>query len=137
MITVLNEQSETNCAQARADGEDLWISAPELETATGWSMKPEGLCRGDVCLPVPRENAADYVDAEVLNAAAFWRRMQHPVVRAEAGDVWVLGTSAADRGSSLATLEAPDFALPDLAGTPRSLSQQRGKKVLLATWASW
>lgn len=137
MITVLNEQSETNCAQARADGDDLWISAPELEAATGWSLKPEGLCRGDVCLPVPREHAADYVDGELLNAAAFWRRMQHPVVRADAGDVWVLGTGAADRGSSLSTLEAPDFALPDLAGTTWSLSQQRGKKVLLATWASW
>ena len=137
MITVLHEQSETNCVQARADGEALWISAPELEAATGWSMKPEGLCRGDVCVPAPHGRAADYVDGEMLNAAAFWRRMQHPVVRAAAGDVWVLGTSAADRGRTLATLEAPDFALPDLAGTAWSLSQQRGKRVLLATWASW
>ena len=137
MITVLNEQSETICAQARADGEDLWISAPEFEAATGWSMKPEGLCRGDICLPVPREQAADFVDGDVINAAAFWRRMQHPLVRADAGDLWVLGTSAADRASSLTTLEAPDFSLPDLTGTTRSLSEQRGKKVLLATWASW
>jgi hypothetical protein len=68
MITVLNEQSETIYAQARADGEDLWISAPEFEAATGWSMKPEGLCRGDICLPVPREQAADFVDGDVFNA---------------------------------------------------------------------
>jgi hypothetical protein len=137
MITVLNEQSETICAQARGDGEDLWISAPELEAATGWSMRPAGLCRGDVCLPVPPDQAAEYVDGEMLNAAAFWRRMQHPVVHAAAGDLWVLGTSAANRGSTLSTLDAPDFALPDLAGTMWSLSQQRGRKVLLATWASW
>ena len=54
-----------------------------------------------------------------------------------AGEVWVLGTSAADRSSALQSLEAPDFALPDLAGATCTLSQQRGKKVLLATWASW
>jgi hypothetical protein len=137
MITVLNEQCETICAEARADGENLWMSAPELEAATGWSMKNEGLCRDDICLPVPREHAAEFVAGDLVNAAAFWRRMQYPVVRAAAGDLWVLGTGAADRGSTLRTLEAPDFALPDLAGTTWSLSQQRGKKVLLATWASW
>ena len=32
---------------------------------------------------------------------------------------------------------APDFALPDLAGELHTLSEHRGKKVLLATWASW
>ena len=31
----------------------------------------------------------------------------------------------------------PDFTLPDVNGVPRSLSQLRGKKVFLATWASW
>src|SRR5262245_1560763 len=137
MITLLNEQAETVCAKARADGENLWISAPELEAATGWSMKPEGLCRDDICLPVPREQAAEFVAGDLVNAAAFWRRMQHPVVQSAAGDLWVLGTSATERGSTLKTLEAPDFALPDLAGRTWSLSQQRGKKVLLATWASW
>jgi hypothetical protein len=59
------------------------------------------------------------------------------VVRDAAGEVWVLGTNAANRSSALASLEAPDFALQDLAGATFTLSQQRGKKVLLATWASW
>ena len=137
MITVLHEQSETTCAGARVRGEELWLAAPEFAAATGWSMKPEGLCRGDVCLPVPPGRAADYVDGADLNATAFWHRLQHPVVHDAAGEVWVLGTSAADRGSALGSLEAPDFALQDLAGATWSLSQQRGKKVLLATWASW
>ncbi|NDG42002.1 MAG: TlpA family protein disulfide reductase, partial [Betaproteobacteria bacterium] len=38
---------------------------------------------------------------------------------------------------ALSTLEAPDFELPDLAGQTHRLSDYRGKKVLLATWASW
>jgi peroxiredoxin len=34
-------------------------------------------------------------------------------------------------------LDAPDFTLPDLTGAEHALSEHRGKKVLLATWASW
>ncbi len=56
----------------------------------------------------------------------------------EAGEaVAVLGTPAADRAASLATLEAPDFELPDLAGRTHRLSDHRGKKVLLIAYASW
>ena len=33
--------------------------------------------------------------------------------------------------------EAPDFTLPDAAGRLHRLSEHRGKKVLLVTWASW
>ncbi len=36
-----------------------------------------------------------------------------------------------------ATLEAPDFELPDLSGKMHRLSQHRGKKVLLIAYASW
>jgi peroxiredoxin len=37
----------------------------------------------------------------------------------------------------MATLEAPDFTLPDLAGRMHTLSDHRGKKVLLIAYASW
>jgi hypothetical protein len=137
MITLLHEQSETTCSTGRASGEDLWIGAQEFAAATGWSLKPEGLCRGDTCVPVPPGHAADYVSGDALNAAAFWRRMHGPVVYDAAGEAWVLGAGAADRTMALQSLEAPDFALPDLAGKTGTLSEHRGKKVLLATWASW
>ena len=48
-----------------------------------------------------------------------------------------LGVSAADRARALSSLEAPDFTLPDLDGRPHSLSDHRGKKVLLVAYASW
>ena len=48
-----------------------------------------------------------------------------------------LGVSAAERAKALASLEAPDFTLPDLDGRMHSLSRQRGKKVLLVDYASW
>ena len=137
MVVVVHEQSETECASARADGEHLWIDAGEFEAATGWSLKPEGLCRGDICVPVPPGRAHELVAGGAVNAAAFWGRMGNPVVHDAARKVWVLGTSAADRSTSLQSLEAPDFALPDLDGRTRTLSEHRGRKVLVATWASW
>jgi hypothetical protein len=48
-----------------------------------------------------------------------------------------LGVPAAERARRLASLEAPDFALPDLDGRRHTLAGQRGKKVLLVAWASW
>ena len=56
---------------------------------------------------------------------------------AGAGDTWVLGTGAGERARALSSLQAPDFALPDLDGRRHALADQRGKKVLLVTWASW
>jgi hypothetical protein len=137
MVTLLHEQSETRSETARVKGEDLWISPRDFERATGWTLKPEGFCLGDVCVPVPSNNRLSYVDGDKVNAAAFWRRLGNPIVRDASGEVWALGTAASGRAASLHSLEAPDFALPDLSGVTHRLSEQRGKKVLLATWASW
>ena len=48
-----------------------------------------------------------------------------------------LGVPARARAAALASLEAPDVTLPDLDGRLHSLSEHRGKKVLLVAYASW
>ena len=72
-----------------------------------------------------------------LNIAAFWRHMGRPAVHDERGEIWVLGSDARQRSEALRSLEAPDFTLPDSSGRMHSLSDYRGKKVLLVTWSSW
>lgn len=144
MITILHEQRTTAHPGAVADAATgaLWLDAEGIAAATGWQWQPEGLCQGDVCLPLPPGARADLVRDEPgkaprLDIAAMWRRSGQPVVHDGARSTWVLGTGAAQRGDALATLEAPDFTLPDLDGTPHALSAYRGRKVLLTTWASW
>lgn len=137
MTTILTDQGAAEAAGARAEGDALWLPNAELEAATGWAMKPEGLCRGPVCVPVPAQDRETYVRDGMVNVAAFWRRLDKPVLGSEAGDVWVLGEAAEERAQALSSLEAPDFALTDLDGRTHTLSEHRGKKVLLATWASW
>jgi hypothetical protein len=136
-ITILSDQGNVPVSAATADPGALWLTPADAERATGWTMKPEGLCRGPVCIPVPPARRADFVRDGAINLAAFWRYRDAPAVASDAGDVWALGEPAAARAEALDSLEAPDFALPDIDGKLHRLSDYRGQKVLLATWASW
>jgi hypothetical protein len=137
MPTLLHDQRQTELPDDCADGDALWLDAAAIERSTGWSWKPEGLCHGGLCVPLPPAQNSELVRGGRLNLAAMWRRSGQPVVHDSASRHWVLGTGAAQRGAALATLQAPDFALPDLQGREHRLSQYRGRKMFLATWASW
>ena len=116
-----------------ATHDGLWMSPVDAERVCGWTLKPEGMCRAERCVPLPASAVApNEVDLEV-----FWKKLGGPVVASEAGDVWALGAPPEERNAALEGLEAPDFVLPDVDGVARSLSQLRGRKVFLATWASW
>ncbi len=103
--------------------------------AIGFALKPEGLCRGPLCFPVP-EGSTVIADGG-LELNAFAALSQRPIAIDLDHDAAFLGASAADRGAALASLGAPDFTLPDLDGKLHSLSEHRGKKVLLVAYASW
>jgi AhpC/TSA family len=136
MITVLTEAGA--CAlPAVSAGDDLWLSGGDVPRATGWILKPEGLCQGEICLPMPRTNAERYVRRDEVNIAAFWRLLNRPVLHDAAGETWMLGAGAAERARQLESLDAPDFTLPDLDGKSHSLSDFRGQRVFLTTWSSW
>jgi hypothetical protein len=137
MITIQSDLGETTVANGQADGDALWLSAHDAEAATGFVKKPEGLCKGDLCVPLPPGREAAFVRGAEVNVAGLWRHLGRPVVRSARGDAWVLGEGARDRAAALETLEAPDFTLPDASGRMHSLSSHRGNKVLLVTWASW
>jgi hypothetical protein len=137
MVTLLTESGEHEVTGAEPSTEALWCSARDALQATGWEAKPEGLCKGDVCVPLPAGRARELVDGGRINLAALWRHLGQPAVRSERGHVWVLTESARERKAVLASLEAPDFALPDPSGRMHRLSDYRGKKVFLVTWASW
>ena len=57
--TVIDEQRVHTVA---GDGDALIIDPVLL----GWDRKPEGLCRDEVCIPVPAGTPAGGLDAELL-----------------------------------------------------------------------
>ncbi len=137
MATILTDDGATEVERGEGAPGALWIGNEFAEAATGWTLKPEGLCRGDVCVPVPAGREDEFVRDGAVELAAFWKYIGKPVLNDRAGAVWLLGEGAADRSARLMSLEAPDFALPDLGGRMHRLFDQRGKKVFLSTWASW
>lgn len=108
----------------------LTIPRAEFEAGTGWKLKPEGACKGDVCIPLP-ETQGDDVDVKALAEA-----MGLPLAVAPEHGLWALGPEAIG-GRALVTAEAPDLRLPDLDGNEFALSSLRGKKVLLYAWAPY
>lgn len=98
-----------------------------LRARTGWELKPEGACKGDICVPL---GGIDPTDARALAA-----RLGMPVVEDAVQGLLALGPEAG--GRALTTARAPELALPDLNGELFHLSSLRGKKVLVVAWASW
>jgi hypothetical protein len=121
--------------EAAVSGERVAIDPASLERALGWKLRPEGLCRGALCVPVRDRDAL--VGPDGIDLAGLAAALGRPLALDAAERAAALGTPAAERRARLTSLEAPDFTLPDLAGRLHSLSAQRGKKVLLVTWASW
>ncbi len=131
-IVILYDARVTTLPQAEARGDALWLSAADLQTATGWKLEAAGLCRGDACVRVDNawRDAAGRIDL-----AAFARHMGQPLTRDE--NVIAFGESVNARHAALFSLDAPDFTLPDLDGVMHALSEYRGKKVFLHSWGSY
>jgi hypothetical protein len=133
-FTLLAEGRATETA-ATIDGGSIRIGADALARATGWELKPQGLCKDDRCVPV--RDRGRLVGADGLDLRALADVLGCPLAVDVDERVACLGASSDERGARLASLEAPDFTLPDLNGKLHSLSDQRGKKVLLVAYASW
>ncbi len=121
---------------ARGAGDAIRLAPSAVERALGWTVKAEGLCRDDTCVPI-RDRAALIRDGGDVDLRELARLLERPLATDAAERVAVLGASAATRSATLRSLVAPDFALPDLAGRTHRLSDHHGKKRLLIAWASW
>ena len=113
----------------------LSVSNSVLEQATGWSLKPEGLCRDQVCVPV--RNVEALIKNDEVDLAEFARLVSQNIVIDVQRKVVALGEQAQTRGTEMATLEAPDFTLPDIHGRQVSFSDYNRRKRLLLAWSSW
>lgn len=108
----------------------LSVPASTFEAGTGWQLKPEGACRGEVCIPLAQP-AGDPVDV-----ARVAQQLGMPLVSSPEHGLWALGPAAIG-SRALTSAEAPDLRLPDLEGREFRLSSLRGQKVLLFAWAPY
>jgi hypothetical protein len=112
--------------------ERLRVPVAEFEAGSGWSLKPQGACRGEVCVPLPADVV---VDGEV-DVTAVAERLGMPVVGDPDGGLWAVGPETLS-GHALPSAEAPELVLPDLDGNEFRLSSLRGQKVVIVSWAPY
>jgi hypothetical protein len=117
-----------------ADG-TVALPPSELERATGWNLRDEGLCHGDVCVPV-RDRSALLV-GDGISLGGFARVLGRALATEPAAGLAVLGEAATGAAVDGDGLEAPAFTLPDVDGRPVSLADHAGRKRLLVFWSSW
>ena len=106
------------------------VPTAEFEERTGWAFKPEGACKGEVCIPLA-DPPGDTVDLATIADA-----MNLPLVHDAEHGVWAIGPESVG-GRVLTTAEAPELVLPTLDGDEFRLSSLRGSKVLLVAWAPY
>jgi hypothetical protein len=111
----------------------LDLTDAEFASATGWSIEPDGACRGDVCVPLPplARDREGRVDATVVA-----ERLGMPVAHDAAHGIWALGPRSGP-GRVLDDAHMPELVLDDFDGGAFDFESLRGRKVVLLAWASW
>ena len=111
----------------------LWIRKRDLPRVNGFALKPQGACRADLCIPIPK----DMVRGDYFNLTAFAKKAGQLVVADAEARVWSFGEMQALGGGLSNSRMAPDVTVADRLGSPVHLAGFRGKKALVVTWASW
>ncbi len=114
-----------------------WAPVDRLPELTGWQLKPEGACLGELCVPLPRGREDEFQRDGWFNIGALAEYLSQPVAHDAETGTWSIGEAAQDRAAALESLEAPDFTLRDFRGVEHQLQDYRGKKIFLVSWASW
>lgn len=106
------------------------VARSDFEQQTGWVFKPEGACKGDVCIPLQQ------TPGDNLDVVATARAMGLPVVTDENHNLIAIGPES-QGNRALTSIEAPELDLPDLNGNTFQLSSLRGQKVVVYAWAPY
>ncbi len=140
-VTVLYDDHAIAVERTLADPNDLWVVPEDLPRINGFELKPEGACLDELCVPVLQDRDSDMFVTRRgqpwFNVTELARKLEQAYVVDHDHDVWSFGEIPVTRTSFLNAAIAPDFALPNRAGELVRLSDFRGKKVFIVTWASW
>lgn len=137
MTTLLINGKVSELPEGAPAQDGPWAPLAELEQLSGWSLKPEGACLGDLCVPLSETLRAGLVRDSWFNIGALAEHLGQPIAHDDASDTWVIAESASDRSAELESLQAPNFTLPDHHGKEHQLTDYRGKNIFLVSWASW
>lgn len=138
---VLYEDRVVPLQETLPDPTDLWIRPVDLPAVNGFELKPEGACIDDICVPVRQEVDSDIFVTRAgkgwFNLVALADRLRQPYAVDHDAGVWSFGPVPVQRDGFLKSAIAPEFALPGIDGREYRLSDFKGRKIMLLSWASW
>ncbi len=132
---VINQEGVTVSVEVASNFGEFAVSLSDFTQATGWQLKPQGLCIDEVCVPVRDSSRLTYSTS--IDLVEFARVTGQNIVVDRQRQVAALGEGAESRGESMSSLAAPDFRLPDIHGRQVSFSDFNRRKRLLLAWSSW
>lgn len=134
MLTLIDADGVEHALDHSSGDAGLLVPAAALAAATGWELKPEGLCREETCVPLlGRRVTAD--DPARVDVAEWADALGLLLVTDLDEGVAALVPSAATHDALDG--RAPSLTLPDVDGNPVSFDDLSGHKRVLVTWASW
>lgn len=135
MLTLIDADGAEHSLARSPDPDLLLVPAAALAAATGWELKPEGLCRGETCVPLlGRRVTTDDPDRVDLGA---WADALGLLLEADLDEQVVALVPSAATHAAGSDGRAPSLTLPDVDGNPLSFDDLSGHKRVLVTWASW
>src|SRR5688572_16642586 len=81
-ITVIYDEKATEVTTSSMESKDLWITKKDLLRATRFVVKPQGVCRDELCFPLPKSRKAQFTvkqgKVEWFNLSEFARLIKQP-----------------------------------------------------------
>jgi hypothetical protein len=119
------------------EGQGLLVNPEDLPEINGFTLKPEGACYEDLCVPVGDGLVIEQGGDTWFNLTAFADMLGQPYVADTRARVWSFAELPAHRESMLVDAMAPDFEVTDREGQVVRMADLKGKKALIVTWSSW
>jgi peroxiredoxin len=140
--TVLCNGETVKVDRTLSDPNELWVTAADLTRINGLTLKPPGVvCLHEMCVSLTQKGDGDLLrkrdGQEWVCLSGLARKLKQPYAVDRPSGTWSFGPIPATRIPFLQSAVAPNFELPDRKGKLIRLSDYRGKKVMLMTWASW
>jgi hypothetical protein len=92
---VIHADKTTEVAGDGGKSADLWVTFAELTKATGWEVKPEGVCSAMECIPIPRDRKEEFLAERAgtgwFNLSAFAKLLKQSVAHDASRSVWSFG----------------------------------------------
>ena len=138
------EGSATVLYQGRAvtltqvgESDGLLISPEDLSRVNGFTLKPEGACYSDICIPISDKQLVEQGGRQWFDLTAFADLLGQPYVADKETNTWSFAEIPAKRESMMVDAMAPDFEVTDREGKVIRMTDLKGKKALIVTWSSW